>query len=50
MGVAVGGMLPIAFALLAETMPARHRGWLLVLIGGDVAGGVRPDELSRPPS
>jgi putative MFS transporter len=38
MGLAVGGMLPIAFALLAETMPARHRGWLMVLIGGDVAG------------
>src|SRR5919197_2327916 len=38
MGMAVGGMLPIAFALLAETMPARHRSWLMVLIGGDVAG------------
>jgi putative MFS transporter len=38
MGMAVGGMLPIAFALLAETMPARHRGWLMVLIGGDIAG------------
>lgn len=38
MGAAVGGMLPIAFALLAETIPARHRGWLMVLIGGDVAG------------
>jgi putative MFS transporter len=38
MGVAVGGMLPIAFALLAETIPARHRSWLMVLIGGDVAG------------
>jgi putative MFS transporter len=23
---------------MAETIPARHRGWLLVLIGGDVAG------------
>jgi putative MFS transporter len=31
-------MLPIAFALLAETIPARHRSWLMVLIGGDVAG------------
>jgi putative MFS transporter len=31
-------MLPIAFALMAETVPARHRGWLMVLIGGDVAG------------
>jgi len=38
MGIAVGGMLPIAFTLMAETIPARHRGWLLVLIGGDVAG------------
>ena len=38
MGMAVGGMLPIAFALLAETMPVRHRSWLMVLIGGDVAG------------
>jgi putative MFS transporter len=27
-----------AFALLAETIPARHRSWLMVLIGGDVAG------------
>jgi MFS transporter, putative metabolite:H+ symporter len=38
MGLAVGGMLPIAFALLSETIPARHRGWLMVLVGGDVAG------------
>lgn len=38
MGLGVGGMLPITFALMAETIPARHRGWLLVLIGGDVAG------------
>jgi len=38
MGLGVGGMLPITFALLAETIPARHRGWLIVLIGGDVAG------------
>ena len=38
MGLAVGGMLPIAFALLAETIPARQRSWLMVLIGGDVAG------------
>jgi putative MFS transporter len=38
MGAAVGGMLPTAFALLAETIPARHRSWLMVLIGGDVAG------------
>ena len=38
MGLAVGGMLPITFALMAETIPARHRSWLMVLIGGDVAG------------
>jgi MFS transporter, putative metabolite:H+ symporter len=38
MGAAVGGMLPLAFALLAEVIPARHRSWLMVLIGGDVAG------------
>lgn len=38
MGLGVGGMLPITFALIAETIPARHRGWLMVLIGGDIAG------------
>jgi putative MFS transporter len=38
MGIAVGGMLPICYALLAETMPARHRGWLMILIGADIAG------------
>jgi MFS transporter, putative metabolite:H+ symporter len=38
MGLGVGGMLPITFALMAETIPARHRGWIMVLIGGDVAG------------
>ncbi|MCC3314367.1 MFS transporter [Nocardia africana] len=38
MGLGAGGMLPIAFTLLSETIPARHRGWLLVLIGGDIAG------------
>jgi putative MFS transporter len=38
MGIGVGGMLPIAYALMAETIPARHRGWLMVLIGSDVAG------------
>jgi MFS transporter, putative metabolite:H+ symporter len=38
MGIGAGGMLPITFALLAETVPARHRGWLMVLIGGGVAG------------
>jgi putative MFS transporter len=38
MGISAGGMLPITFALMAETIPARHRGWLMVLIGGDIAG------------
>lgn len=37
MGIGAGGMLPIAFTLIAETVPARHRGWLMVLIGGGVA-------------
>jgi putative MFS transporter len=37
MGLGVGGMLPIAYALMAETIPARHRGWVMVLIGGDIA-------------
>lgn len=39
MGICVGGMLPICYALLAEAIPARHRGWLMVLIGADIAGG-----------
>jgi putative MFS transporter len=39
MGIAVGGMLPICYALLAEAIPARHRGWLMILIGADIAGG-----------
>jgi MFS transporter, putative metabolite:H+ symporter len=34
MGAAAGGMLPVAYALLAEIMPTRHRGWSLVLVGG----------------
>jgi putative MFS transporter len=34
MGAAAGGMLPVTFALLAEVMPSRHRGWCLVLVGG----------------
>jgi MFS transporter, putative metabolite:H+ symporter len=34
MGAAAGGMLPVAYALLAELMPTRHRGWCLVLVGG----------------
>ncbi|MBA3962112.1 MAG: MFS transporter [Chthoniobacterales bacterium] len=34
MGFGAGGMLPVTYALLAETMPSKHRGWALVLIGG----------------
>ncbi len=34
MGAAAGGMLPVAYALLAEVMPTRHRGWSTVLVGG----------------
>jgi putative MFS transporter len=34
MGLAAGGMLPITYALLAECMPTRQRGWAMVLLGG----------------
>lgn len=34
MGVSAGGLLPIAFTLMAETIPAAHRGWVLVTLGG----------------
>lgn len=34
MGLGAGGMLPITFALMAETIPARYRAGLMVLIGG----------------
>jgi putative MFS transporter len=34
MGFGAGGMLPVTYALLAEMMPSRHRGWSLVLVGG----------------
>jgi putative MFS transporter len=33
MGLAAGGMLPITYALVAECMPTKHRGWTLVLVG-----------------
>ena len=33
MGASAGGLLPIAFTLMAETIPAAHRGWLLVALG-----------------
>ncbi|WP_323845524.1 MFS transporter [Microbulbifer magnicolonia] len=34
MGLSAGGLLPITFALMAESIPAAHRGWLLVALGG----------------
>ena len=34
MGASAGGLLPVAFTLMAETVPAAHRGWLLVALGG----------------
>ena len=34
MGASAGGLLPITFTLMAETVPTRHRGWLLVALGG----------------
>lgn len=40
MGMSAGGLLPTAFTLTAETIPAKHRGWILVLLGGlGTAGG-----------
>ena len=39
MDLAAGGMRPISYALLAEMMPSRHRGWALVLVGGVGAVG-----------
>ena len=39
MGVPAGGMLPVTYALLAEMMPSKHRGWALVLVGGLGAAG-----------
>lgn len=36
MGIGAGGMLAIIFALMAETVAARHRCWLMALIGGGV--------------
>ena len=34
MGLAAGGMLPIVYALMAESVPAKSRGFLVVLHGG----------------
>jgi putative MFS transporter len=48
MGLAAGGMLPVANALLAEIVPTKHRGWCLVLLGGigTVGGYFATSELS----
>ena len=37
-GIATGGMVPICQALLAEAIPARYRGCLMIPIADDVAG------------
>jgi MFS transporter, putative metabolite:H+ symporter len=34
MGMSAGGLLPIAYSLLAETIPARRRGEAVVLVAG----------------
>jgi putative MFS transporter len=34
MGAAAGGMLPTVYSLMSESMPARWRGWLVVLQSG----------------
>lgn len=34
MGASAGGLLPLAFTLIAELAPRRHRGWMAVTIGG----------------
>jgi MFS transporter, putative metabolite:H+ symporter len=39
MGASAGGMLPLAYALLAELMPRRHRSWLAVLVGSIGSAG-----------
>jgi MFS transporter, putative metabolite:H+ symporter len=36
MGLAAGGLLPIGFTLVSETVPRRHRGWMMVLIGSNI--------------
>jgi putative MFS transporter len=40
MGAAAGGMLPVTYALLAEMMPSRHRGWSLVLVAASGASAL----------
>ena len=34
MGLSAGGLLPIAYALLTESIPARRRGEAIVLVAG----------------
>lgn len=34
MGLSAGGMLPIVYTLMTESMPAKRRGWIVVLHGG----------------
>ena len=34
MGLSAGGLLPITFTLMAESIPSAHRGWMLVALGG----------------
>jgi putative MFS transporter len=36
MGLAAGGLLPIGFTLVSETVPRRHRGWMMVLVGSNI--------------
>jgi len=40
MGASAGGLLPITFTLMAETVPAAHRGWLLVALDSTVPGKI----------
>lgn len=47
MGASAGGMLPIAYTLLAEIAPAKNRGWFVVLPGAlGMAGGFLVASLS----
>lgn len=34
MGAAAGGMLPTVYSLASESLPSRHRGWILVMMSG----------------
>jgi putative MFS transporter len=36
MGLAAGGMLPIGFSLVSETVPRRHRGWMMIIVGSNI--------------